>query len=633
MFISRAGSVEFNLKVSGNEGKMIFYKCYGNHDNSRDIDVDKLPEKERKYYVFDTKNNNDIVRDNEDFDRNIECPICKSRKHLIVESQLFWCEHCKVPLYEQICGCCGKKGRKFVKDCRIVFPEEKTLLEILLGKQQGEFDEVSIWNGSGNIYYADGKNMKVKISELIKQDTDKIREKYKERVQYINTDYFDEMVQRFITANKNRFNDIDDDAIVQINKKVKDYDEREIFISFSGGKDSTVVADLVKRATGRTDICHLFGDTTLEFPETYNYIEKYKKCNPKTLMISSKNRDKNFEDLCKIVGPPSRVMRWCCTIFKTGAINRKIETIYANKTKVLSFQGIRRSESNSRNKYDRVSESSKISKQEVCAPIISWYDFDVWLYILTRNILFNNAYRLGYSRVGCWCCPNNSSWSEFLSKIHMNEQYEKFHGMLIDFAKSVGKKDPEVYVDDGKWKARQGGNGVKFAKNSIVNFERCVKENLAFNYELTREITPTLYELFKPFGKVVKELGDERFGEVYIVDANSISVLRLQGKIGTKNLKIIVDHPELMRAKDADEVKRKLDCQITKYQMCLGCRACESVCRYSAIKVKTIADNKNTETDTMAEYYIDDAKCKRCQECVGHFSVGCYMRKVLSIKR
>ena len=59
-------------------------------------------------------------------------------------------------------------------------------------------------------------------------------------------------------------------------------------------------------------------------------------------------------------------MRWCCTIFKTGAINRKIETIYANKTKVLSFQGIRRSESNSRNKYDRVSESSKISKQEVC---------------------------------------------------------------------------------------------------------------------------------------------------------------------------------------------------------------------------------------------------------------------------
>ena len=70
---------------------MIFYKCYGNHDKNKDIDVDKLPEKERKYYVFDINNNNDIVRDNDDYDRNIECPICRSRKHLVVESILYWC--------------------------------------------------------------------------------------------------------------------------------------------------------------------------------------------------------------------------------------------------------------------------------------------------------------------------------------------------------------------------------------------------------------------------------------------------------------------------------------------------------------------------------------------------------------
>ena len=88
-----------------------------------------------------------------------------------------------------------------------------------------------------------------------------------------------------------------------------------------------------------------------------------------------------------------------------------------------------------------------------------------------------------------------------------------------------------------------------------------------------------------------------------------------------------------MRAKDVDEVKRKLDCQITKYQMCLGCRACESVCRFGAIKVKSSAKNKETDVNKMADYYIDDEKCRRCQECVSHFSVGCYMRKVLSIKR
>ena len=78
--------------------------------------------------------------------------------------------------------------------------------------------------------------MKIKIRGLINQDTDKIREKFDERIKTLNTEFFDGMVQRFITANKNRFNDIDDDAIVQINKKVRGYEDREIFISFSGEK-------------------------------------------------------------------------------------------------------------------------------------------------------------------------------------------------------------------------------------------------------------------------------------------------------------------------------------------------------------------------------------------------------------
>ena len=52
------------------------------------------------------------------------------------ESQLYWCEECKIPLYEPVCGCCGAKGRRFVKDVRVVFPEEKVLLEILLGLKQ-----------------------------------------------------------------------------------------------------------------------------------------------------------------------------------------------------------------------------------------------------------------------------------------------------------------------------------------------------------------------------------------------------------------------------------------------------------------------------------------------------------------
>ena len=325
-------------------------------------------------------------------------------------------------------------------------------------------------------------------------------------------------------------------------------------------------------------------------------------------------------------------MRWCCIIFKTGAITKKISTIFKDKTKVLTFYGIRRSESVSRSKYDRTSDSPKITKQKVASPIIDWYDFDIWLYLLTTKIDFNDAYRLGYSRVGCWCCPNNSTWSQYLASIYMPEEHEKWRNQLIRFAKSVGKPDPEEYIDGGNWKARQGGNGVKYSEKTFVKFKPCADEAEAINYELKKEITEELYEFFKPFGWVNKDMGNNRLGEVYIVDKNNNPILRLQGRIGSKNLKIsIIKLP--FKCRSLKEAKSKVDCQITKYQMCLGCLACESVCKHDAVKVKKAAHENEIVFKTGESYKIYDDKCKRCGECVSHFDGGCYMRKVLITKR
>lgn len=261
-------------------------------------------------------------------------------------------------------------------------------------------------------------------------------------------------------CNKERYNRIVEEAKGYIRSVTENFNITDMFVSFSGGKDSTVTADLVTRALSNPQIMHIFGDTTLEFPYTYEYVQRFRKDHPKTPLISARNKEKDFEELCKLVGPPSRVMRWCCTIFKTGTIQKRIKSLYRDKNQILTFYGIRRSESLSRSKYERESDSPKITKQRIVSPIIDWMDFDIWLYILTSGIDFNDAYRLGYARVGCWCCPNNSGWSEFLSKIHMHEQSERFRTLLIDFARSIGKEDAEVYVDDGFWKARQGGNGV-----------------------------------------------------------------------------------------------------------------------------------------------------------------------------
>lgn len=319
-------------------------------------------------------------------------------------------------------------------------------------------------------------------------------------------------------------------------------------------------------------------------------------------------------------------MRWCCTVFKTGAIQKTIASAFKDKTSILSFQGIRHSESVSRSKYERESDSPKITKQKVASPIIDWFDFDVWLYILATGIDFNEAYRLGWTRVGCWCCPNNGGWSEFLSKVHMYDQYVHWHKLLVDFATTIGKPDPEEYVSQGGWKARQGGNGLAAAQTSVVAYEPCATVENAFNYELQRPITEEFYELFKPFGYINKELGNKRLGEVYVLNKAGKVVLVLQGRMGSTKLKVTIKDTHLAGARNLAAAEGRVQCQLTKYQMCLGCKACESVCRHDAISVKDDGTGK-------IAYTINDEKCKRCTECVNHFNAGCYMRKVLCIKR
>ncbi len=553
------------------------------------------------------------------------CPVCGERTEL-EKSDIYWCDNCNVPLFQIECECCSGKGTRITTDIRPVFPEERLLLEILLDKIPGTYEKDSVWNCSGNKYLINGKRIKFSVKELKNKDVDDIRSKYEEASKNISYEYFEQYADKFVQANRSRYEFIVREAVDYIKNSTKDYTAKDMFVSFSGGKDSTVTSDIVMRALSEPKILHIFGDTTLEFPETMRYVDRFKKEHPQTPVLSSRNKDKDFEELCKLVGPPSRVMRWCCTIFKTGAIQRKIKTLFRNKNKIITFYGIRRSESASRSKYERETEGSKITKQITISPIIDWMDFDVWLYMLTTKIDFNYAYRLGYARVGCWCCPNNSGWSEFLSKIHMPQQSERFRQMLIDFAKQIGKPDPEVYVDDGKWKARQGGNGVDYAKKTAVSFEPCALEENAFNYELQRPISEQLYELFKPFGYLNFEFGNKRLGEVYVTRKDGRLVLKLQGRIGSTTLKVTIIDYKIDGAASVKAAEDKVKCQITKYQMCMGCRACESICKHNAIVIK---EDKEGNLD----YKILDDKCVRCAECVNHYTAGCYMRKVLATKK
>lgn len=421
------------------------------------------------------------------------CPICGKATEENVPAEIFWCDNCNLPVIaplsvgnKNFCPLCAEKMRHLATDIRPVFPEERWLIAALFDKPLNFFMNNSVW-ALNSRYYVDGKAINISTKFLEKADADSISEKISAATE-INYESFNSDVSKFVRANRYRLDALKDEANSFVKRTAKKFPDERIVISFSGGKDSTVVADIVVKALNNPSLVHIFGNTTLEFPMTLAYANRYRKNHPFAIFQVAINDEQNFFDVCEDIGPPARMMRWCCSMFKTGPIARIISSLYRDKN-ILTFYGIRKSESAARSKYNRVegdSESIKIRQQTVASPIFFWKDADVWLYILSEGIDFNSAYRLGYDRVGCWCCPNNNQRAQVLSKIYMTNEFKKWRNFLIDFATKIGKPDPEVYVDSGKWKARQGGNGLISANDVKIKFTNCTVEEHAKIYQLNR---------------------------------------------------------------------------------------------------------------------------------------------------
>ena len=557
------------------------------------------------------------------------CELCGKSTEQDIPVTVYWCEHCKTPIIREvnridkdICPLCEGETRYMGSDLRPVFPEERLLLEILVAKPL-EYKEKTVW-AFNNRYYIDGKVKIVPINIFKKLDVSDIvalLEKYKLENDYA---FFYDTIDTFILANRERSNYLIDEATHFIRDTATRYPGENIVVSFSGGKDSTVTADLTARALSNPSLVHIFGDTTLEFPLTIEYAQRFRKNNQKAIFKVAKNKEQDFYSVCEDIGPPARMLRWCCSMFKTGPITRVLNNLYGD-TNILTFYGIRKCESVSRSKYNRVeddAEAIKIQKQKVASPIFLWKDIDIWLYLLGENVDFNDAYRLGYDRVGCWCCPNNNEHAQFLSRIYMPEQSDKWRTFLIDFARKIGKPDPEVYIDNGKWKARQGGNGVSAAEDVKIRFTNCTVEDNAKVYKLSRPMDDSFIGMFVPFGKIAKEFGRKMIKETIILDnKTNVPIISIQ-PFSQEGYEVAVKI-KTMNIEKHDDLQRMIGYQIRKYNACRKCLKCESICKFGAISI---------DDD---EYRIDSDKCRRCKMCVTakYLDGGCMMDKYLKTRK
>lgn len=88
--------------------------------------------------------------------------------------------------------------------------------------------------------------------------------------------------------------------IIMSQRRIKDwydYFNGNVYVSFSGGKDSTVLKHLVETTTGVYNVPSVFVNTGLEFPE----IQKFAKSQPNVKVIRPKMR---FDEVIKKYGYP-----------------------------------------------------------------------------------------------------------------------------------------------------------------------------------------------------------------------------------------------------------------------------------------------------------------------------------------
>ncbi|MGL5936100.1 MAG: phosphoadenosine phosphosulfate reductase family protein [Cetobacterium sp.] len=542
------------------------------------------------------------------------------------ETLIYWNEVENVPviLEEGV----ATSLKEVAKDLRPVFLQEKwLLLNLFSDKLNSEFLKKSVWATKQNRYIVDGEMLGIVATSRFKQITkDELEELRKNVLKFeITEEHLEiekEIFDKFIKANKQRFNLLvksenrDEEgeligALPFVVENAEKFKNRMILVSFSGGKDSTVVSHLVRLALNNQSILHIFGDTTLELPKSYQYVERFKEENPFTPFFEERNEENNFFQMCEEIGPPSRVKSWCCSIFKTGPMGTTLANFEEN---ILTFLGLRRGESVSRSKYKKVSQSPKILKQMVASPIIDWCDLDVWLYMLTENLDFNDSYRQGFARVGCWVCPNNGSWSELLSSIYNSEEYDKWYSFLINFSKKIGKLDYEDYVKDGKWKARQGGEGLEKSTEIIVEAKECINEKNSKTFILNKPVNEDFVQLFKPFGSM-KTFEKNRAVEIILMDRKNMPIFKLSYRVDGNEVKVTI-----MKSDDK-YIFNKIQKQFNKFNSCLYCQGCNSACPTGAIYVSN------------GKYIVDENKCVNCLKCIDKFDSGCLIASALKIKK
>lgn len=258
----------------------------------------------------------------------------------------------------------------------------------------------------------------------------------------------------------------------------------KVYISFSGGKDSTVLLHLIRNIL--PDVEAVFCDTGLEFPEIRQFVKKFDNVRwlkpemnfrevikkygypvvskevADTIYYAKKNPD-GFRYKQKLSGElkgsskydqskwaflldaPFELNAKCCNIFKKQPFKK-----YEKETGNNAYIGTIVEESMLRERAWMMNGCNNVKDGKgKSAPLSIWTENDIWEYIKRFNLEVAAPYHMGYERTGCVFCAFGAHLESYPNRFQI---LQKTHPQLHEYllrkydANGLGMREPLEYL-------------------------------------------------------------------------------------------------------------------------------------------------------------------------------------------